>query len=88
MLKYQYIDESRTGRIGVYTGSHMAAIAAAVQYLDAERHGEVYRYLAVETGETYEVTVDALAELGAALIEQPGGDVYSIWCAHAGSAVG
>lgn len=86
-IEYTYLDASRTECTGVYTGSRETAIAAAAEHLAAYRQGGEYRYIAKDTGETYEVTADELAELGAGLIEEPNGDCYSLWCTWAGSLI-
>lgn len=86
-IEYTYLDESRTECTGVYAGDRDAAIAAAVDFIDAERHGEAYHYLGDHVGNVYAASADEMAELGAGLIEQPRGDVYSLWCTRAGTIV-
>lgn len=63
------------------------AIAAAVDHLDAIEHDHGYAYRAEETGSWYAVTVDDMAEFGAAVLAGRASQAYSLWCAGCGEEI-
>ena len=74
-VSYAYVDsETRTERMGTWTGLRRSAIEAAIQYLGWD-----------ELGQHIETDEDDLVELGAGLIAAGRGDysaavyVYSLW---------
>jgi hypothetical protein len=79
---YLYCCEQKRG---TYKGPLEAAVKEATAALGAVQLASgAYAYVASETGLTYVLTESEIAELGAALIKQPLGDCYSIWCASNG----
>ncbi len=61
-----------------------SAIAAAAGYLEASQSDAGWTYLAEETGETFVVTDDNMAKLGAAVLAGRASDAYSYWCTSCG----
>jgi len=83
---FAYLDDFE-GRRGVWRGTEPDAICAAEAYLGAwpEDDGS-WRYVAEETGMTYEITRDDVVEAGAAILAGAD-DWYSLWCASCGTEV-
>lgn len=78
---FQYLDESRTLRIGTWTGDRAEAIERGLSHIGGSIIGGDAHFVDDTDGKTYRVSVDEVAILGAALIAGPSRDAYSLWAA-------
>lgn len=78
---FPVLDESRTLRIGTWTGDRAEAIERGLSHIGGSIIGGDVHYTDDTDGQTYRVSVDDVAILGAALIAGPGRDAYSLWAA-------
>jgi len=78
---FQYLDESRTVRIGTWTGDRAEAIERGLSHIGGSIIDGDVHYTDDTDGKTYRVSADEVAILGAALIAGPSRDAYSLWAA-------
>ncbi len=78
-INYAYIRHGEL-RFATRRCVRASAIAAAAGYLEASQSDAGWTYLAEETGETFLVTDDNMAKLGAAVLAGRASDAYSYWC--------